>query len=65
MIAIITLIALAGAYLNSKGDKRGFYFWLVSNFYLSLYNFMIGESAQACLFLAYLYITVQGLYHWE
>ena len=65
MIYIITAVALIGAYLNAKGDKRGFYFWIVSNSYLSCYNAYLGEYAQACLFLAYLYITAKVLVEWE
>jgi hypothetical protein len=61
----LTIVALIGAYLNSKQQKEGFYYWLVSNTGFSLYNFMIGEWAMCILFAVYLGITINGLRKWK
>jgi hypothetical protein len=62
---ILTAVALYGAYLNSKADKNGFYWWLVSNAGFSTYNFFIGEYAMSALFTAYLVITINGIRNWK
>lgn len=66
MIAwILTVIALYGAYLNSKADKRGFYFWIVSNSGFAVYNACIDQFAMFALFVVYLGITINGIRTWK
>jgi hypothetical protein len=62
---IIIFCALFGAYLNSKQDVRGFKVWIVTNTYLSAYNFLSGELAQGFLFSIYLVIAINGLISWK
>jgi len=61
----LTIIALIGAWLNSQGEKRGFYYWCLSNVGFSVYNAWIGEYAMCALFFAYLLITVNGMRKWK
>jgi len=61
---IFTIIALVGAYFNSLGDKKGFYFWIASNTAFALVNFEIGQYAQSFLFLVYLAISINGIAKW-
>jgi hypothetical protein len=62
---LLTLIALYGAYLVSNQEKKGFYWWVVSNTGFAVYNASIGQIAMAVLFCAYLGITINGLRKWK
>jgi hypothetical protein len=62
---VIIALALFGAYLNSKQDRRGFYCWTVTNAYLMSYNLFNGQWPQGVLFGAYLLITINGLIRWK
>ena len=62
---VLTIIALIGALYNSEGDKKGFYFWVVSNSGFCVYNACIGETAMSILFGVYLLITINGLRTWK
>jgi len=62
---VLTMIALIGALYNSEGDKKGFYFWVVSNSGFCVYNACIGEIAMSVLFGIYLIITINGLKTWK
>lgn len=59
------LIALYGTYLNVNQDKRGFYFWLVSNLAFATINFLNGSMAQGFLFGIYFILSIIGLKNWE
>jgi len=61
---IFVLIALYGTYLNSSQDKRGFYFWVVSNVAFSLINLSCGMYAQAFLFAVYTALAIRGILVW-
>jgi len=61
----IVIIALYGAYLNSKKKISGFYLWTLSNAYLCFYNSMIKEFAISFLFFIYLIITLNGIRVWR
>lgn len=60
---ISTGIALGGAYLISKQDFKGFYFWVVSNTFFCGYNLIDENYAGAILFFCYLLITLNGIYN--
>lgn len=60
---LMTVLALVGAYLNSRAIKLGFLIWLFTNAYFAVYNFYFGQSAQCVLFLAYFFISLNGLRH--
>jgi nicotinamide riboside transporter PnuC len=62
---IFVVIALYGTYLNSNQDKRGFYFWTVSNIAFSLINLENGQLAQSVLFFVYTILAVRGLLMWK
>lgn len=61
----VTMIALYGAYLNSKQDRNGFWFWLVSNLSFCLINILTGQYALSFLFGVYTAITINGLVKWN
>jgi nicotinamide riboside transporter PnuC len=61
----IVAIALYGAWLNARGKRAGFSFWIVSNTYLAIKNFSISEHAQGWLFLAYLALALYGYATWK
>jgi hypothetical protein len=64
MTWIIVAIALYGTWLNARKNPNGFYFWLASNAYLSIYNLAIGELAMSLLFCTYFILAAYGLYKW-
>jgi len=61
----IVFLALWGAYLNAKGDRSGFIFWIFTNTYLCGKNFAIHEFAQGILFLSYLVLALYGYMYWK
>ena len=61
----IVLLALYGAFLNSKGNRAGFVYWTFTNCYLTGKNLYIGEYAQAALFGAYLGLAIYGYLTWK
>lgn len=62
---IMSGIALIGSILNSSGNKYGFIFWIISNLYMSIRFYAIGEYAQALLFAIYFIIAIRGLNVWS
>lgn len=61
----LAMIALYGTYLNVYQDKRGFYYWLISNSAFAGINFYLGLWAQATLFGIYTVLAIMGLKNWE
>jgi hypothetical protein len=62
---IVTVIALAGAWLNNRHKVSGFYLWIVSNLltagihaYLGLWSLMIRD-------LAFLVLAIEGIRKWS
>ncbi len=62
---VFTVVALYGTFLNANADRRGFYFWLVSNVFFSTVNFATGHLAQGFLFGVYTIMAVIGLQKWR
>lgn len=62
ILLVTTLMALFGAYLNSIGNVKGFYIWIVTNLIFAIHNYMIYEYSQMILFLSYLIISVNGIF---
>jgi len=62
---IFAIIAVYGTYLNVKMDKRGFYFWLISNSAFCAINLAQAHLAQGFLFGIYLVLSVIGLQNWK
>lgn len=62
---VFMVIALYGTYLNSNQNKKGFYFWIVSNIFFSLLNFFNGQYALCLLFFIYFVLAVRGLEKWK
>jgi hypothetical protein len=55
-------VALVGSFFNATlRMKLSYVLWLISNTYLCVHNFAIGEHAQSFLFGAYLITTFIGL----
>ena len=61
---IMSLIALLGTIMNAERNKLGFIFWLVSNMYMCVRFFVIGEYAQSALFCAYFILAIRGIFAW-
>ena len=62
---IAVFIGLYGTYLNSNQNRRGFYFWIVSNIALAVVNLECGQMAQCVLFFIYTGLAVRGLARWK
>lgn len=62
---IVTALALYGTWLNAQQDRKGFYFWLVSNACFCFLNLRSGQYAQAFLFASYFLLAIKGLEDWE
>ena len=57
-------IAFIGTLMNAERNKWGFVCWLISNLYMSIRFYVIGEYAQCVLFIAYTLLAVKGLITW-
>lgn len=62
---IMSAIALTGTIINAEKNKYGFVFWLVSNLYMTIRFFVIGEYAQSTLFFVYFLLAIRGLVAWS
>lgn len=62
---LVTAIALYGTYLNACGERKGFYYWLVSNACFCAINLGHAQYAQGFLFAAYFVLAIKGLESWE
>jgi nicotinamide riboside transporter PnuC len=61
---VMSGVALAGTVLNAERNVYGFVFWLVSNLYMTIRFFYIGEYAQAVLFFVYTALAIRGIISW-
>lgn len=61
---VMSGIALCGTLLNAERNKIGFAFWLVSNLYMAVRFFVIGEYAQSILFFVYFILAIRGIFAW-
>ena len=61
---LMSLIAFIGTIMNAERNKWGFAFWLISNLYMSIRFFVIGEYFQSMLFFAYLILAIRGIFAW-
>lgn len=59
------LIAISGAYLNSKKDINGFFCWSISNSYFMAWNIYIGQYFQGILFAIFLFTSLNGILKWK
>lgn len=50
--------------MNAERNKWGFAFWLISNLYMSIRFFVIGEYFQSMLFFAYFILAIRGIFAW-
>jgi len=64
MTWFITVITLAGVFLNARGKWQGFCCWLVSNTYWCWHNIQVGEYAQASLFGVFWMMSLYGIWRW-
>lgn len=62
---VMSLIALFGTILNAERNKVGFVFWLISNLYMTVRFFVIGEYAQCILFFIYFLLAIRGISVWS
>jgi nicotinamide riboside transporter PnuC len=61
----LVAIALRGTWLNAKGKRDGFWFWVVSNTGFAIVNFLLSQYAMSALFTAYLFLAIKGLKTWR
>ena len=59
-----SFVGLAGTLINAERNKWGFYLWLVSNLYMVIRFWYIGEYAQCVLFFAYFILAIRGIVSW-
>jgi len=62
---VMSFVALWGTIMNAERNKLGFMFWLVSNLYMMIRFFVIGEYAQSILFFIYFILAIRGLFVWS
>lgn len=62
---IMSAVALTGTILNAEKNIIGFLFWLISNLYMAIRFFVIGEYAQSALFLVYFILAIRGIAVWS
>jgi nicotinamide riboside transporter PnuC len=62
---IFTGIALYGTWLNAKGQRQGFYWWIITDIAFSVINFQIEQYALSLLFLVYTVLAIKGLITWK
>lgn len=62
---LMSAVALAGTVLNAEKVRAGFWFWLVSNLFWTVYDFSIGAYAQGALFAVYTVLAIRGLIVWR
>ena len=62
---LLTAIALYGTWLNAKLDRRGFWWWIVSDLGLAAIFVHEGMYAQASLFAIYTILAIMGLVKWK
>lgn len=61
----MSAIALLGTIWNAERNKYGFCFWLVSNLYMTIRFYVIGEYAQMTLFFIYFLLAIRGIVVWN
>ena len=62
---IMSAIALAGTIFNAEKNIYGFMFWVVSNLYMVIRFWVIGEYAQMTLFFIYFLLAIRGICVWS
>lgn len=65
VLLITTVLALIGAYLNSRGHVVSFLIWMITNTIFTVHNWHVGEWQQAILFGSYLLISINGLVYFK
>ena len=61
----MSAIALCGTVLNAEKNILGFTFLVVSNLYMVVRFWVIGEYAQMTLFFIYFLLAIRGIYVWS
>lgn len=59
------VFGLGGQYFVNQRQVRGFYFWLVSNAALIIFQFMHGFWVFVGLHTVYFAMAVHGIYSWR
>lgn len=62
---LMSAAALASTVLNAEKVRAGFWFWLVSNLFWTIYDFQVGAYAQGALFAVYTVLAIRGLIVWK
>lgn len=60
----LTALSLAGTALVTKRRAEGFILWCVSNIGWIVIDYRAGLNSQAVLFIAYLALSVYGIWEW-
>ena len=62
---VMSAVGLAGTIFNAERKVYGFLFWLISNLYMVIRFFVIGEYAQMTLFFIYFLLAIRGIVVWS
>jgi uncharacterized membrane protein YiaA len=61
----LTAVSLFGTMLNIRLDRRCFYIWSVTNASWMMFNLLIGQYAQAFLYLVNFALSIYGAIEWQ
>jgi nicotinamide riboside transporter PnuC len=61
----LTAVSLFGTMLNIRLDRRCFYIWSVTNACWMMFNLLIGQYAQAFLYLVNFALAIWGVIEWQ
>ena len=61
---VLAALTILGTYLNIKCKWQSFLIWCFTNMWWLIYNFAIGEYAQAFMFFMFLLSSMYGLVKW-
>jgi nicotinamide riboside transporter PnuC len=62
---LFTAMALYRTWLNAKGKRDGFWWWIVSDVAFALINFQLEQYALGTLFSIYTFLAIKGLRTWK
>lgn len=63
--SIATILSILGAIINARGDKWGFYWWIVSNALWIFYAIGMHTWPQIPMYAVYIGICIYGIIEWK
>ena len=65
MTWVLAALSIIGVILNVRKDRRGFAFWMLTNFGWAAVDFSHELYAQGVLFVVYFFLALWGLVSWK